>query len=68
MSFAEELKKLKAAKPLKTLEADTPLPYVFDLHWDAKTVAGLVRMNLLKNPEVQRLLAENGFDVKSILK
>lgn len=63
MTFKEQLKKLK---PLKVLEEDTKLPYVFDLHWDAKVFSDLIKMDLLGNPEVRRLLAENGFNVNGI--
>lgn len=51
-------------KGLKELKPSTPLPYGLDRGWDAKVGADLVRLGLTKNPDVLRLLAEGGFDVK----
>jgi hypothetical protein len=47
-------------KPTHLLD-ETVLPYVFDLHWDCKTGGDLKRLELLDNPTIKRLLAENGF-------
>lgn len=64
-TFKQIAEEAKAAKPLKRLEKNTPLPYVFDLHWDAKKGKDLE--NLKGNKLVQQFLAENGFDVQEWL-
>ncbi len=51
--------------PLTPIEDNTPLPYVFDLLWDAKTGRDLDALR--NNRDIQRYLAQNGFDVKSWL-
>jgi hypothetical protein len=44
------------------------LPYVFDLHWDCKTAEDLERdPALIGDRDVQRMLAENGYDVREWL-
>jgi hypothetical protein len=65
-TFADSVKSLKAESPLKEVRDDTPLPYVFDLHWDAKQGRDLDQYR--GHPEVMRHLAENGFDVARWLK
>jgi len=50
----------------KLLTLETRLPYVFDLHWDAKTVKDLLTFRLQNNKDVRRHLAEAGYDVKSL--
>lgn len=52
-------------KPLKKVEGR--LPYVFDLHWDAKTAEDFIRYKLYENNDAVRLLAEHGYDVKEFL-
>jgi hypothetical protein len=54
------------SKKLKLLEKNTSLPYIFDLHWDAKIGKDLVELN--DNKDVCRFLAEHGFNVKIWLK
>jgi hypothetical protein len=48
----------------KKLTADTPLPYVFDLFWDAKTYRALARTGL--TAEKLRLLREQGYDTNDL--
>lgn len=53
-------------KPIR-LSKEMPLPYVFDLYWDCKTVGDLYQDKLMENEKVLRLLAEHGFDVRKKL-
>jgi hypothetical protein len=55
---------LEGLPPLKKVEGE--LPYVFDLFWDIKYAEDLDKDDK-NNSVVQRLLAENGYDVKEWL-
>ncbi len=56
----------ESPKP-KKLTLDTELPYVFDLLYDCKTVRDIFYQNIKDFKDIKRLLAENGFDAKSLL-
>lgn len=64
-NFNQMVDSIKSTKPLKQLCKDTPLPYVFDLHWDAKYGRDLEQLK--NNDLVKRHLAECGFDVNKWL-
>lgn len=60
-------KEIVAAVPHgEPLSLFTKLPYVFDLHWDAKDVLDLWIFGEAENPMVLRLLAEHGYDSLSL--
>lgn len=63
-TFKEISADVPKAKPLTN---DMVLPYVFDLHWDCKTLGDLYKEDLMNHPDVLRLLAEHGFDVRKKL-
>lgn len=50
----------------KVLSLDTQLPKVFDTLYSAHDVGQLCLFVGLKNPEVNRLLAEHGFDTSPV--
>lgn len=52
----------------KKITLETPLPYVFDLYWDAKTFRELLGRthDHCLTAKMVRLLAQEGFDTKNL--
>ena len=69
-TFNEIAAEAKATKPHRDFNLETELPYIFDLRWDLKTGFDLVRWQkwteILDKQDVQRTLAEEGFDVVQV--
>lgn len=57
---------LKETPKPKILQMDERLPYVFDLHWDCKTLRSIVNLSLIHNEHVLRELAQHGYDVDEL--
>jgi hypothetical protein len=65
---------IKSLPPLKDISANSKLPPIFDLNWDAKTGQNLIdllyirtRCNINSN-KIYSCLAEHGYDAKLIQK
>lgn len=50
----------------KILTLDEELPYVFDLHWDAKTLRYLYLFEGDLSPEILRELRQAGYDTNCL--